>query len=56
MTQDRAAAVATTLIAILARCLRSADVRNEVAEVLREEFHDIQPATLREMRPDDPPD
>ena len=56
MTQDRAAAVATTPITILPRCLRSADVRCEITEALREEFHDIQQTTLREMRPDDPPD
>jgi hypothetical protein len=31
-------------------------VRNEITEVLREEFRDIQQATLREMRPGDPPD
>jgi hypothetical protein len=54
VTQDRAAAVATTLLAILTPHLRSADMRNEIVEVLREEFRDIQQTTRRES--DDPPD
>src|SRR5262245_23163914 len=52
MTKDRAGAVATTLLGILVRHLRSVDLHKEITEALREEFRDIEQTTLREIRPD----
>jgi hypothetical protein len=56
MTRDRADAVATTVLAIVARWLRDPVLRDEITAALREEFHDIRQTTLREIRPDGPPD
>lgn len=54
--QDRAAATAVTIVNAIARHVRSPSVLDEITEMLREEFHDIQQQTLSEMRPGNPHD
>ena len=47
--QDRASVLATTLISIVVCHLRAPEVHAEIAQTLREEFHDI--ARQRATRP-----
>jgi hypothetical protein len=49
--QDRASVLATTLISVLARRLLAPEVHAEIAETLREEFHDIARQARDETRP-----
>jgi hypothetical protein len=49
--QDRATVVATSLLAIVARCLRDPAVVALVAEMLREEFADIRRQVAAERDP-----
>ena len=49
--QDRASVLATTLISILVRRLRAPEVHAEIAQTLREEFHDIARQARDETRP-----
>ena len=56
LAKDRAEVVASAVLAIIARQLRSADLYRELVAALREEFHDIEQTTLREARPDGTPD
>jgi hypothetical protein len=49
--QDRASVLATTLISILVRRLRASEVHAEIAQTLREEFHDIARQARDETRP-----
>jgi hypothetical protein len=52
MTKDRAAVVATALIALLTRVLRNPTLHQEVAAMLRDEFEDIQRQLLNERNRD----
>lgn len=49
--QDRASVLATTLISIVVRHLRAPEVHAEIAQTLREEFHDIARQARDETRP-----
>ena len=49
--QDRASVLATTLISIVVRYLRAPEVHAEIAQTLREEFHDIARQARDETRP-----
>ena len=49
--QDRASVLATTLISILVRRLPAPEMHAEIAETLREEFHDIAREVRDETRP-----
>jgi len=49
--QDRASVLATTLISIVMRHLRAPEVHAEIAQTLREEFHDIARQARDETRP-----
>ena len=52
MTRDRATAVATTVIAIIANRLRDPAMREEIAAVLRDQFEAIARQVRDELRPD----
>jgi hypothetical protein len=54
MANDRASVVATTLIAIVTRCLRDPATCQEIAAVLRDEFEDVRRTALTETRPEPP--
>ena len=54
MTQDRASAVATALVAIFVQHLRSGALHKQLTEKLRDEFAEIQQQTLSETRAEDP--
>ena len=49
--QDRASVLATTLISIVVRHLRTPELHAEIAQTLREEFHDIARQARDETRP-----
>ena len=49
--QDRASVLATALLNILVRHLRAPEVHAEIAQTLREEFHDIARQARDETRP-----
>ena len=49
--QDRATVLATTLISVLVRRLLAPEVHAEIAQTLREEFHDIARQARDETRP-----
>jgi len=49
--QDRASILATRLISVLVRRLLAPEVHAEIAETLREEFHDIARQVRDETRP-----
>ena len=49
--QDRASVLATALLSILVRRLRATEVHAEIAQTLREEFHDIARQARDETRP-----
>lgn len=48
MINDRAAVVATAVIAVLRRALHDPELHREIAEQLREEFYDIKQEALAE--------
>jgi hypothetical protein len=52
VTRDRAAALATTLVAILVNRLRDPATRDEIVAVLRDEIEDIARQIRNEARPD----
>ena len=52
--QDRASVLATTLIGILPRHVRTPELHAEFAQILREEIHDIEQQVLNETRAEDP--
>jgi len=52
MTKDRAAAVATTVLAILMDRLRDPHTRDEILTVLRGEFDDLTRQIRNELHPD----
>ena len=54
MTKDRAAIVATALIAVARRALRDPALEREFAAVLRQEFRDIEQQVLTETRAENP--
>ena len=49
--QDRASVLATTLLSLLVCRLRAPEVHAEIAQTLREEFHDIARQARDETRP-----
>jgi hypothetical protein len=54
VTQDRARVVATKLISVFVQHLRGGALHSQLAEVLRDEFAQIQQQTLSETRAEDP--
>ena len=52
MTHDRAAVVATTLLAILMDRLRDPATREEITILLRDEFEAVARQIRNELRPD----
>jgi hypothetical protein len=51
--QDRASVAATTIIAILGDALRTSEIHDQIARVLRDEFADIARMTRDEIRESD---